>query len=214
MYLQFTTNIQSIQLIMEPIEVILETTVITLDQLMNFTISLTETHCYTQIHLSHDFTTRMLKELNALPEKTEYIQTQIKRATNILESIEKSASNESNCWLGEERLALLDGATQLFVDLNAIAKSEEATSDTVIIKKVLDKADLQVLFKHVDDLVKTTERNFSAVFHQFFRFLGDDERKAFPNLRNLYDEYQTHSMEGKFKNILKLYEMFNYYKYK
>nr|XP_036215871.1 uncharacterized protein LOC106622180 isoform X2 [Bactrocera oleae] len=145
---------------MEPIEVILETTVITLDQLMNFTISLTEAHCYTQIHLSHDFITRMLKELNTLPEKTEYIQTKIERATNILESIEKSASNESNCWLGEERLALLDETTQLFVDLNAIAKSEEATSDTVIIKKLLDKADLQVLFKHVDDLEMMSEKLF------------------------------------------------------
>ncbi|XP_018787011.1 PREDICTED: uncharacterized protein LOC108967842 [Bactrocera latifrons] len=199
---------------MEPIEVILETTVITLDQLMNFTIGLTEAHCHTQIHLSHDFITRLLKELNALPEKTEYIQAQIQRVTNILESIDMNSLNESNSWLSDERLALLDGTTQLFVDLNAIAKSEEATSDTVIIKKVLDKADLQVLFKHVDDLVNTTDRNFGAVFHQFFRFLGDEERKAFPNLSLLYDEYQTNSLEGKFKNMLKLYEMFNYYKHK
>ncbi|XP_019847999.2 uncharacterized protein LOC105232380 isoform X2 [Bactrocera dorsalis] len=145
---------------MEPIEVILETTVITLDQLMNFTISLTEAHCRTQIQLSHDFITRMLEELNALPEKTEYIQAQIERVTNILKSIDKSSSNESNSWLSEERLALLDGTTQLFLELNAIAKSEEASSDTVIIKKVLDKADLQVLFKHVDDLEMKSAKLF------------------------------------------------------
>lgn len=214
MYLQLTANIQSPQLAMEPIEVILETAVITLDQLMNFTISLTDAHCHTQIQLSHDFITKMLKELNALPEKTEYIQKQIVRVTSIFETIRKSNLIESNSCLCEERLAILDGTTQLFVDLNALAKSDDSTSETVIMKKVLDNADLQVLFKHVNELVKTTERNFSAVFHQFFRFLGEEERKVFPILSNLYEEYQTTSLEGKFKNMLKLYEMFNYYKHK
>uniref|UniRef100_A0A0A1XNX9 Uncharacterized protein in mcp 3'region n=1 Tax=Zeugodacus cucurbitae TaxID=28588 RepID=A0A0A1XNX9_ZEUCU len=194
--------------------IITERTAISLDQLMNFTITLYEAHCYTQVQLSRDFITKLLKELYAVPEKTEYIQRQIVRATKILETIEKSNANESKSWLDDERLALLNGTTQLFVDLNALAKSNDTASETVIMKKVVDNAELQVLFNHVDELVKTTERNYSAVLCQFFRFLGDEERKSFPIITNLYDEYQTASLEGKFKIILKLYEMFNHYKNK
>ncbi|XP_011182126.2 uncharacterized protein LOC105212063 [Zeugodacus cucurbitae] len=194
--------------------IITERTAITLDQLMNFTITLYEAHCYTQVQLSRDFITKLLKELNAVPEKTEYIQRQIVRATNILETIEKSNANESKSWLDDERLALLNGTIQLFVDLNALTKSNDTASETVIMKKVVDNAELQVLFNYVDELVKTTERNYSAVLRQFFRFLGDEERKSFPIITNLYDEYQTASLEGKFKIILKLYEMFSHYKNK
>ncbi|XP_004534955.1 uncharacterized protein LOC101452195 [Ceratitis capitata] len=194
---------------MQSAEAIAQLPVITFSQLMIFTFNLTEEHCRKQTQLSHDFIVKMQNELSLLPERSAYIEALNVRLNNILALTSKTDLNKAENLMKGDRLELLGLTAHLFAELHSIAKSENDTSDVRILKQVFEKTDLQGMLDEVKELVPTTVANFTKVYDKFWKFFDDEQRKDFPELNEMAEEYYGASLEGKFRCILNLYEMFN-----
>ncbi|XP_053958846.1 uncharacterized protein LOC128863624 [Anastrepha ludens] len=133
----------------------------------------------------------LLVELNALPEKNDYVKELIPRLTQLLDRIEKlDLDDDSISGLGQKEIILKE-ITKLYEDFVDVAQIEDESSETTVVKKLFDKLDWDRLIERAENSMKQAVETYTKVFEDFWNSLSEAQREEHPDMSDWYERFQA-----------------------
>ncbi|XP_054742304.1 uncharacterized protein LOC129247270 [Anastrepha obliqua] len=145
----------------------------------------------------------LIFELNALPEQNQFVEELIPRLTELSERMEKLDLDDDSTPGLSRKQAILEEIAQMYGDLAIIVKRKDESSETAVLKKVVEKLDLDRLNDRVEGSMKKAVQNYTQSFERFWNSLSEAQKEAHPELSDWYKRFQAkETVEEKYKTFI------------
>ncbi|XP_053958845.1 uncharacterized protein LOC128863623 [Anastrepha ludens] len=157
----------------------------------------------TLIQETTTFLDDLLVELNALPEKNDYVEELIPELTQLLERMKKVDLKDDSVSGLREKQAVLEEISRVYENFAVIAKTDDETSETAVLKKVFEKLDLNGLNDRVNNSMKEAVKTYTKIFERFWNSLSEAQREEHLDMSDWYERFQAKETTlGKYQTFI------------
>ncbi|XP_053958097.1 uncharacterized protein LOC128863151 [Anastrepha ludens] len=157
---------------------------------------------------STTFMKDLIREMNALPEKSKAIERNITRVSNVLAAVER-IDLDAKPPLINQMFAAVDEVGKIYDEFYGMPENNDTKSDAAVLEKIFEKVGSESLEKRFNDSLDATLDDFMKLFDNFATSLSEKERQSESQLLNWYERFKKEEdVEKKFDYLEEFWRYF------
>ncbi|XP_012155458.1 uncharacterized protein LOC101460540 [Ceratitis capitata] len=142
-----------------------------------------DSYLETFITQTANFVDGLLGDLQALPDKTDYIQTLITELADLLKRLTDSTSSD--------KTPLIADVQKMYSNFEIILSNNNNNISTELLRSVLEKQPSGELTLAVEKAMLNSAQKFSALFESYWNILSETQKKDHHEFSEWFEEFQA-----------------------
>ncbi|XP_054744678.1 uncharacterized protein LOC129249078 [Anastrepha obliqua] len=157
---------------------------------------------------STTFMKDLIREMNALPEKSKAIERNITRVSSVLAAVER-IDLDAKPPLINQMFAAVDEVGKIYDEFYGMPENNDTKSDAAVLEKIFEKVGSESLEKRFNDSLDATLDDFMKLFDNFATSLSEKEKQSESQLLNWYERFKKEEdVEKKFDHLEEFWRYF------